>query len=56
MEEFLELSYRVSWQDAALGACFQMGLDEDTIRCDLSTCDFPLVELINLILYLNGSI
>ncbi len=34
-EEFLELSYWVSWHDAALGASFQMGLDEDTIRCDL---------------------
>ncbi len=35
MEEFLELSNRVSWHDAALGACFQLGLDDDTIRCDL---------------------
>ncbi len=55
VEEFLELSYRVSWHDAALGACFQLGLDENTIRCDLPTYDFPLFELINLVLYLNGS-
>ncbi len=53
--EFLELSNRVSWHDAALGACFQLGLDETTIHCDLPTCDFPLIELINLVLYLNGS-
>ncbi len=25
----------MSWHDATLGASFQMGLDEDTIRCDL---------------------
>ncbi len=55
MGEFLELSNRVSWHDAALGACFQLGLDETTIRCDLSVSDFPLIELINLVLYLNGS-
>ncbi len=53
--EFLELSNRVSWHDAALGACFQLGLDETTIRCDLPVSDFPLIELINLVLYLNGS-
>ncbi len=51
VEEFLELPYWVCWHNAALGACFQMGLDEETIRCDLPTCDFPLVELIYLILY-----
>ncbi len=50
MGEFLELSNRVSWHDAALGACFQLGLDETTICCDLSVSDFP-----NLVLYLNGS-
>ncbi len=55
MEEFLELPYQVSWHDAALGACFQLGLDENTIRCDLPTYDFSLIELINLVLYLNGS-
>ncbi len=55
VEEFLELSHQVSWYDVVLGVCFQVGLDEDTIRCDLLTCEFPLVELINLILYLNGS-
>ncbi len=55
MEEFLELSHRVSWHDAALGACFQLGLNDETIRCDPPICDFPLIELINLILFLNGS-
>ncbi|RXN13938.1 reverse transcriptase [Labeo rohita] len=32
-----------------------MGLDENTIRCSFPVCDFSLTELINLILYLNGS-
>ncbi|KAL0148982.1 hypothetical protein M9458_055786, partial [Cirrhinus mrigala] len=40
--EFIELSH-------------QMGLDENIIRCSFPVCDFSLIELINLILYLNGS-
>ncbi len=55
MEEFLELSNRVSWHVAALGACFLLGLDGEVIRCDLPVGDFPLIELINLIFFLNGS-
>ncbi len=54
-EEFLELSNRVSWHVAALGACFLLGLDDEVIRCDLPDSDFPLIELINLIFFLNGS-
>ncbi len=45
----------MSWHDAALGACFQLGLDGDTICCDLLISYFPLIELINLILFLNDS-
>ncbi len=55
MEEFLELFNRVSWHVAALGACFLLGLDDEVIRCDLPVSDFPLIELINLIFFLNGS-
>ncbi len=55
VEEFFELSNRVSWHDSALSACFQLGLDDETIHCDLPTCDFPLIKLINLVLYLNAS-
>lgn len=55
MEAFLELSNRVSWHDAALGACFLLGLDDKVIRCNLPVCDFPLSELITLVLFLNGS-
>ncbi|KAL0194527.1 hypothetical protein M9458_008099, partial [Cirrhinus mrigala] len=55
VEEFLELANQLSWHDAALGACFLMGLDEDIIRCDLHACDYPLIELVNVVLYLNGS-
>ncbi len=53
VEEFLELSNQVSRHDAALGACFQLGLDDDTKSCDLPVSDFLLIELINLILFLN---
>ncbi|KAL0182517.1 hypothetical protein M9458_021892, partial [Cirrhinus mrigala] len=55
VEDFLEVANQLSWHDAALGFCFQMGLDEDTIRCDLPVCNYPLIELINVVLYLNGS-
>ncbi len=55
VQEFIGLSYLVSWLDASLCACFQLGLHENTIRCHFPFCDFSVVELINLILYLNGS-
>ncbi|KAL0162266.1 hypothetical protein M9458_041662 [Cirrhinus mrigala] len=55
VEDFLELTNQLNWHDAALGACFQLGLDNKTIHCDLPVCEYPLIELINLILYLKGS-
>ncbi|KAL0161339.1 hypothetical protein M9458_045064, partial [Cirrhinus mrigala] len=55
VEEFLELANQLSWHDAALGACFHLGLNRETICCDLPVCDYPLIELINLVLYLNAS-
>ncbi|KAL0173905.1 hypothetical protein M9458_029873, partial [Cirrhinus mrigala] len=55
VEEFLELANQLSWHDAALGACFQLGVDHETIPCDLPVCEYPLIELINLVLYLKGS-
>ncbi len=55
VEEFLEISNRMSWHEAALGACFLLGLDDEFIHCDFPVSDFPLIELINLILFLNGS-
>ncbi len=55
VEDFLELSNWVSWHNATLGVCFQLGLDDETIRCDLSVCDFPLLELITVILFFNCS-
>ncbi len=54
VEEFLELSNRVNWHDASLGAFFHLGLDVKTIRCELPTGNYPLIELINLVLFLNG--
>ncbi|KAI2649504.1 Retrotransposon-like protein 1 [Labeo rohita] len=55
VEDFLQLANQLSWNDAALGACFQLGLENETIHCDLPMCEYPLIELINLILYLTGS-
>lgn len=59
MEAFLELSNHVSWHDAALSACFLLGLDDETIRYDRPVGEFflffSLSELINLVLFLNGS-
>jgi len=55
VEEFAELSSKVSWPDALLNSCFLRGLDEDTIRYFEPECLFSLVESINLILFLNGS-
>ncbi len=54
VEDFLKIVHQLSWPDAALGACFLLGLDSDTIRCELTVSDFPLIALIDLILYLNG--
>ncbi len=54
VEDFLKIVHQLSWPDAALGACFLLGLDSDTIRCELTVSDFPLIALIHLILYLNG--
>ncbi len=42
MEEFLELSNRVSWHVAALGTCFLLGLDDEVIRCDLPVGGFSI--------------
>ncbi len=33
VEEFLEISNRMSWHEAALGVCFLLGLDDEVIRC-----------------------
>lgn len=37
VEDFLKFSNRVSWHDDALGVCFLLGLDDETIHCDLPT-------------------
>ncbi|KAI2663896.1 Filamentous hemagglutinin [Labeo rohita] len=55
VEDFIELSHQVGWPEAALSTVFVLGLDDETIRCDLPASSFSLIELINLILYLNGS-
>ncbi len=55
MEDFLELSDQLSWHDATLGECFQLELDNRMIRCDFPANDYPLIELIDLIIFLNNS-
>jgi len=55
VEEFTELSSKVSWPEAILNSCFLRSLDKDTIRDFEPECLFFLVESINLILFLNGS-
>ncbi|ROL53100.1 hypothetical protein DPX16_8042 [Anabarilius grahami] len=55
VEEFLEVSYLVSWTDACLNAVFLMGLDKDVIRYNEPACNFSLVDSLNIILLLNGS-
>ncbi len=52
---FLEVSTRLRWDDTALSACFHLGLDYETIRCNLTISNFPLIKLIYLVLFLNGS-
>ncbi len=52
---FLDLSNQVSSHDAALGVCFQLGLNDKNIHCDIPVGEIPLIELINLILFLNDS-
>ncbi len=53
VEDFLELTNQVSWIDASLYVCFRLGLDDDIISCDRSTCSFSLIKLIHLVLFLN---
>lgn len=48
VEDFFELANQLSWHDAALGACFQLGLDNETIRCNLPVCNYPLMMQIKL--------
>ncbi|XP_067243657.1 uncharacterized protein [Chanodichthys erythropterus] len=55
VEEFLEVSYLVSWTDACLNAVFLMGLDKDVICYNEPACNFSLVNSLNIILLLNGS-
>ncbi len=49
MEDFLEIIHQLSGPDAALGVCFLLRLDSDTIRCELPVSDFPLVRIIYLL-------
>ncbi len=41
VEDFLKLVNQLSWPDTSLGACFQLGLDSETIQCELPVYDFP---------------
>ncbi len=41
IKDFLELVPQLSWLDVALSAAFQLGLDSETIRCELPVFIFP---------------
>ncbi len=55
LKEFLELSKPGELARRCSRCVLPARLDDETIRCDLPWGDFPLIELINLILFLNGS-
>ncbi len=51
------LSSLTGWagMTSSLGACFHLRLNDKTIRGELHSGSYPLIELINLVLFLNGS-
>ncbi|XP_058615240.1 beta-defensin-like 2 isoform X3 [Onychostoma macrolepis] len=51
VEDFLELANQLSWHNAALGACFQLGLDDVMICCDLPVWEYPLIAVVEVTNY-----
>ncbi|KAL0195100.1 hypothetical protein M9458_008672 [Cirrhinus mrigala] len=56
VEEFLSVVHLVSWSDAMINACFQMGLNDDNF-CSITPddCCKPKVEFINYVFALCNS-
>ncbi|KAL0200403.1 hypothetical protein M9458_003590, partial [Cirrhinus mrigala] len=57
VEEFLSVFHLVSWSDAMINACFQMGLNYDKLFCSITPddCRKPVAEFINHVLALCDS-
>ncbi|KAL0197507.1 hypothetical protein M9458_006047, partial [Cirrhinus mrigala] len=57
VEEFLSVVHLVSWSDAMINACFQMGLNNDKLFRSITPddCRKPVVEIINYVLALCHS-
>ncbi|KAL0172557.1 hypothetical protein M9458_032868 [Cirrhinus mrigala] len=57
VEEFLSVVHLVSWSDAMINACFQMGLNNDKLFCSITPddCHKPVAEFINYVLSLCHS-
>ncbi|KAL0181845.1 hypothetical protein M9458_021220, partial [Cirrhinus mrigala] len=57
VEEFLSVVHLVSWSDATINTCFQMGLNDDRLFCSITPddCRKPVAEIINYVLALCNS-
>ncbi|KAL0161628.1 hypothetical protein M9458_045353, partial [Cirrhinus mrigala] len=57
VEEFLSVLHLVSWIDAMINACFQMGLNDDQLFCSVTPddCRKPVAEFSNFVLALCNS-
>ncbi|KAL0182050.1 hypothetical protein M9458_021425, partial [Cirrhinus mrigala] len=57
VEEFLSVVHLVSWSDATINACFQMGLNDDRLFRSIAPddCHKPVAEFINYVLALCNS-
>ncbi|KAL0203391.1 hypothetical protein M9458_001409 [Cirrhinus mrigala] len=57
VEEFLSVVHLVSWSDATINVCFQMGLNDDKLFSLITPddCRKPVAEFINLVLALCHS-
>ncbi|KAL0172259.1 hypothetical protein M9458_032570, partial [Cirrhinus mrigala] len=57
VEEFLSVFHLVSWSDAMINACFQIGLNDDKLFCSITpdNCRKLVAEFINYVLALCHS-
>ncbi|KAL0195167.1 hypothetical protein M9458_008739, partial [Cirrhinus mrigala] len=57
VEEFLSVIHLVSWSDAMINACFQIGLNDDKLFCSITAddCRRPVADFINYVLALCNS-
>ncbi|KAL0172253.1 hypothetical protein M9458_032564, partial [Cirrhinus mrigala] len=57
VEKFLSVVHLVSWSNAMINTCFQMGLNDDKLFCSITPddCRKPVAEFINYVLALCNS-